>query len=377
MNNCYITLMTNEKYLPCVIRAAQTFQYFKSKYPYIVMIPKHNSFLKNNLIKHNIQFKEIEIYKLIDDNPIFYNDTINKFQLFNFIEYDNICFLDADSFFIGNVDREFEKAKNHNFYGYFESTRDDRKTRLMGGLFIAKPNPNFFSEILKLKNKNDWYDDEALLTQYFNKNDHAVPLIDEYMHFGGFIKPWESWIHSPKIIQDFFTSMPDEQFYYWITHIREFLGEIRQWSLNFEKGNLNAHNSFITIPKDLEEIKKSLKLKKQLEEFGSIYNLLLCIDKSLLTFDILKYLDDNETCFLIFDNIKNLSICQILNFLQKNKKFEFFDNLCYFNSADFQIQENLDLLLHRHTNITHKKEILKKYKSKIFLLKNERYHYVD
>ena len=97
MNNCYITLMTNEKYLPCVIRAAQTFKYFKSKYPYIVMIPKYNSFLKNNLIKHNIQFKEIEIYKLIDDNPIFYNDTINKFQLFNFIEYDQICFLDADA----------------------------------------------------------------------------------------------------------------------------------------------------------------------------------------------------------------------------------------------------------------------------------------
>jgi hypothetical protein len=45
-NNCYITLMTNEFFLPCVKRCAQTIKHFNSKYPYIVMIPKDNEYLK-------------------------------------------------------------------------------------------------------------------------------------------------------------------------------------------------------------------------------------------------------------------------------------------------------------------------------------------
>lgn len=44
---CYMTLMTNKNYLACIIRQAQRMKYLKCKYPFIVMIPKNDDYLKN------------------------------------------------------------------------------------------------------------------------------------------------------------------------------------------------------------------------------------------------------------------------------------------------------------------------------------------
>lgn len=366
MNNCYMTLMTNEKFLPCVIRAAYTFKYYNSKYPYIVLIPKHNNYLKYILSKYNIEYKEIEIDKCqIDNINMYYNDTINKFQIFNYTEFDQICFLDADAFFIGNVDKEFEKAKNTNFYGYYEIDRKTKKPRLMGGLFIIKPNETTYPFLLKNMENQYFENDENILDIYFKNTSSINYLIDEYMHFGNYIKPWENFNKAPSFIKSFFTDMPLTDFNYWIDNIQEFLGRFRQWSLPYELGNLNVDSTFLIIPQNKKEILSSINLVQQFKNYGSIYNLIIYIHKSLITNDILNKLDHNEICFIVYETEQIYTSNQIFKIL---KVFEpDYHKICIIKNTNFKITENLDCLLNNTINKQKKLEILQKYKKDLIL----------
>ena len=88
-NNCYMTLITQEKYIPCTIRNAQRLKYLKSKYPLIAMVPKFDLNLKKQLEDKGVPVALIDLDKyIVGDKYLLYADTINKFKILTFTEYD-------------------------------------------------------------------------------------------------------------------------------------------------------------------------------------------------------------------------------------------------------------------------------------------------
>lgn len=380
MNKCaYVTLVTNEKFLPCVIKCAESLQYYQSKYPLIAMIPENNVFLKNNLTKYNILCKEIKIDKLQDNCYLHYNDTINKFQIFNLTEYDYLCFLDADIiFFQGNIDSEFEKAQKENasFYGYFEGDHNEGVeigTRLMGGLFIIQPNLTVYPEILHIIKKYnfEFICDEEILKLLFKEGlkKHQVPHF--YTHFGDYIKVWEKIFTPSSFVSHFFyDDLSSEELGYWLDNPDLFLGRVRCQSNNWTKRNYFSNRGFFIFLQTPQDIISILNLQKQLIKYGSTYSLIICIDKTLYSDDLIQLLDSNWSCFILFDNCKFKNIYQQIKFLEQHFKEDYI-RICLITNINFQIKENLDLLLQTHTDPQIKKDILKKYESDLIYLNLE------
>lgn len=379
MNNCYMTLMTNEKFLPAVIRCNQSLKYYKSKYPFIVLIPESDQYLQEQLIKHDILYKIIHVDKFQEGNILFtYNDTINKFQIFNYVEYDYICFIDADViFFGGNIDTEFDLAKKENskFYGYFEPDHWDNQLvefeRLMGGLFIIQPDINFYPQLKNLvyNNQQMFSDDEEILKLLFSSltKKHSVP--NPYTHFGGFIKPWELKKTNLFIEYFFYENLSIEEVGYWLDHIPIFLGEFRTLSNCYDRYNFNSNNGFFVIPQTEEDIKQCINYQILFSNYGHDYPLIICIDPILLTpeNDLLNKLDKATCSFKLIHNIKNKNLYQQFKFLEQEFKGEY-NRICFIPNLNFQLEENLDLLLSPFTSSEIRLEKLKKYKDSLIYI---------
>lgn len=379
MNNCYITLMTDKKFLPTVIRCDQSLKYYKSKYPFIVMVPESDQYLQEQLIKHNILYKPIHIDKFQENNILLpYNDTINKFQIFNFIEYDYLCFIDADViFFGGNIDEEFELAEKENskFYGYFEPDHWKNQLinfeRLMGGLFIIQPDINFYSQLKTLiYNHHFLFDnDEEVLKLFFLHltKKHKVP--NNYTHFGGAIKPWELKNSNLFIKHFFYDDLTINELGFFLDNIIIFLGEFRTLSNCYDRYNFNSNNGFFMIPQTEEEVKKCIKYQTLFSNYGHDYPLIICIDPVLLTYenDLLAKLDNAICSFKLIPNIKNKNLYQKFKFLEQTFKEEY-DKICFIPNLNFQLEENLDLILSPFTSSEIRMEKLKKYKDSLIYI---------
>lgn len=379
MNNCYMTLMTNEKFLPAVIRCDQSLKYYKSKYPFIVLIPESDQYLQEQLIKHNILYKTIHVDKFQEDNILFiYNDTINKFQIFNYIEYNYICFIDADViFFGGNIDEEFKFAEKENskFYGYFEPDHQDNQLitfeRLMGGLFIIQPDINFYSQLKDLvyNHKFLFGNDEEVLKMLFLHltKKHKVP--ENYTHFGGVIKPWELKRRHSFIEHFFYDDLTIEELGYWLDNVSIFLGEFRTLSNCYDRYNFDSNNAFFMIPQTEQELKKCIKYQTLFSNYGHDYPLIICIDSSLLTSenDLLVRLDNAICSFKLIHNIKNKNLYQKFKFLEQEFKEEY-NRICFIPNLNFQLEENLDLILSPFTSSEIREKKLKKYKDSLIYI---------
>lgn len=379
MNNCYITLMTNKKFLPTVIRCDQSLKYYKSKYPFIVMVPESDQYLQEQLIKHNILYKPIHIDKFQENNILLpYNDTINKFQIFNFIEYDYLCFIDADViFFGGNIDEEFELAEKENskFYGYFEPDHQKNQLinfeRLMGGLFIIQPDINFYSQLKTLIYNHHFLfnNDEEVLKLFFLHltKKHKVP--NNYTHFGGAIKPWELKNSNLFIKHFFYDDLTINELGFFLDNIVIFLGEFRTLSNCYDRYNFNSNNGFFMIPQTEEEVKKCIKYQTLFSNYGHDYPLIICIDPVLLTRenDLLAKLDNAICSFKLISNIKNKNLYQKFKFLEQTFKEEY-DKICFIPNLNFQLEENLDLILSPFTSSEIRMEKLKKYKDSLIYI---------
>lgn len=379
MNNCYITLMTNKKFLPTVIRCDQSLKYYKSKYPFIVMVPESDQYLQEQLIKHNILYKPIHIDKFQENNILLpYNDTINKFQIFNFIEYDYLCFIDADViFFGGNIDEEFELAEKENskFYGYFEPDHQKNQLinfeRLMGGLFIIQPDINFYSQLKTLIYNHHFLfnNDEEVLKLFFLHltKKHKVP--NNYTHFGGAIKPWELKNSNLFIKHFFYDDLTINELGFFLDNVAIFLGEFRTLSNCYDRYNFNSNNGFFMIPQTEEEVKKCIKYQTLFSNYGHDYPLIICIDPVLLTCenDLLAKLDNAICSFKLISNIKNKNLYQKFKFLEQTFKEEY-DKICFIPNLNFQLEENLDLILSPFTSSEIRMEKLKKYKDSLIYI---------
>lgn len=367
---CYMTLVTNEKFLPCVIRCNQTMEHFKSKYPYIVLIPNiYNQKIKDILIENNILYKEINVDKFVDGSPHYYNDTINKFQLLNFIEYEKICFLDADVFLNSNIDNEFDKFTSEDdiFYLYSEHGNDKENSLVLTGQsFIIRPNPEFYQKILDLTRNDperDFDNDEEILNYYFNEQRGLRKMPDGISHFGGFIKPWEPVVPRFHSIKNIFTKASKEEFLSIFNNYIAFLGLYHQWT---DYQNVQRAFAYTVIVKTVEDAEKVLKLNQQMRDYGFSYPIISCIaseDK-----EIQNILDSKTLPFRLIPPDQDYS--NLFNCIQiQNKLFEFdYYGILFINNLDIQILESFDFIFSIYLKTELKKQFFEKYNNELILL---------
>ena len=219
-NNCYMTLCTVEDFLPCVIRNSWAMEYLNFKYPYVVMIPKGNKYIKEQLELNNIQYREINVLKFDDSSyKREYNDTINKFQILTFTEFDKICFLDADIVMLENIDKEFKKLDNFkgSIYGYGEDL-------CTGSFFLGKPDLKLFGKILK--HKKEYCNDDQVIQNLLcldKESKDGSTGIGEMFHYIGSPKPWTSQNFNNYFLKWFFTETSKEEFFYIIENEKNWL----------------------------------------------------------------------------------------------------------------------------------------------------------
>jgi len=165
MNNnkyAFATLVTKTKYEASAGRMFEVFKYYNSKYPLIIMVDEN---LTDKdlpfLTSHKIPYRKIPITKFNATNNVLierYGDTFSKFYFCNYIEYDYICFVDAD-ILLGNIDiiSLFDKIKLNDDHVFFYCSTNKRR---LGECFILKPSINLYEKILTYNNE---VTDEALL----------------------------------------------------------------------------------------------------------------------------------------------------------------------------------------------------------------------
>lgn len=114
VNRAWVTLLTNDDYLPGVLALGTSIQILKSKYPLVVMVPSTLSINTTSILHQNglILRKIDSIYPSSGVKTSYafsqFTELWSKLRAWELIEYDESTFLDADMLVIKNMDHIFE-----------------------------------------------------------------------------------------------------------------------------------------------------------------------------------------------------------------------------------------------------------------------------
>lgn len=207
-NYCWVTLLGTNDYIAGVIGLYYSLQKVKTKYPLEVMcLDSVSAFAINKLRELNISYKIISTDNFTGELADLYigcsncNITINKWQLFDYTQYDKVCFIDADIVFYENLDWILESDHMMAAIG--------GTGMAAGGIFTVIPKEGYYQE-LKTIFQNYCSNDEQILNALYLKDlllqKGLMPTwnIRYYFHSGGYPKYWMVFrLNSIKKIKDF------------------------------------------------------------------------------------------------------------------------------------------------------------------------------
>lgn len=355
-NYCYMTLVTENRYLPCVKRCNQAMKYLKSKYPYIVLVPDDNEYIQSELKKANIEYRLIKLDKFSKKDTNFYADTINKFQLLLFTEYDKICFLDADIIVYRNIDSELDKEFEENIYIYSES-----KEILTGFIMLIKPEPEIYKFIVN--NFSHFKNDEEVLQVLYGKQTGLHRIPKGVFHFGGYIKIWEKPINGFDKIKSFFFNMSNEEFFTQLDNINDIRGYVHLYSqtYNFSK-RMKIYTIFIANESDFQ---KGMKMFKKMRYFGYNFPLVFILNSNNDKW--MQTLLAENGCYVIYNFKETDTVAEKIKINQR-LFYNDCDWVCYIDNLDLNITENFDYILSYHLDTSLVKQFFEKYKNDMILL---------
>lgn len=124
MNKAYITLLSSEDYLEAVLVLNYSLRLVNSQYPLVVYVTNqvyNNEKIINTLSKENIIIeKEIDKYEYCQDTLNYLKsktddyrfntlkNTSSKIGILDLKQYDKLCYIDADSIVLKNIDDIFD-----------------------------------------------------------------------------------------------------------------------------------------------------------------------------------------------------------------------------------------------------------------------------
>ena len=159
----YITLATSDWYIIYASYLQMSLKVVKSQYPLIVMITenvkdsKYLSLIDNYIIIPYHTFPNKTLVKR-------YENTINKFYMFNLTEYDKLIYLDSDLVLFQNVDNLFELNVNFVCSTYERISDFSGAISPLNGFIVLTPNPEIYQKVLEASTKDSLLvDDESVI----------------------------------------------------------------------------------------------------------------------------------------------------------------------------------------------------------------------
>lgn len=227
----YITVMSNERYLPGVIALKRALEETNAKYPLHVIIPqeqaeKLDAELKKYDIKSITRPYISRTNKASFENS-YWNHTFFKLAITSLVEFDKIVFLDSDMLILNNLDELFLKPNLSAVVA--GKAMNPEWVELNSGLMVIEPDMDMYNRLIEeidntIKERNDnglacgdqdvfakaypkWKHDKSLqldekyntfygeIAKYFKKKIYKKKRDVSVVHFVGSQKPWE---YTPK-----------------------------------------------------------------------------------------------------------------------------------------------------------------------------------
>lgn len=179
MNQAYITLLSSFDYLPAILILNRNLKELNCRYPLVVMVTEDIiSLVQKYLAQESIIYYIVPVLSYSDITVKQYQNnsvlkTASKINLFNLKQYNKLVYIDADSFFLTNID---------NLFDYFDGAMyDDGSNVGFSGLFVCNPNNHNFEYYYNtLKNFPIW-DGDLLGTFWFPfKENYSYRIPFEY-----------------------------------------------------------------------------------------------------------------------------------------------------------------------------------------------------
>ena len=105
--------------------------------------------------------------------PIFdrFKDQYTKFEIWNFIEYDRIVYIDADCLVVGDISALLDLPSSIPFAAIGDAWENEFKDHFNAGVMSLKPSKDTFHALIEHMNKTDQFDveqaEQGVLNLYF------------------------------------------------------------------------------------------------------------------------------------------------------------------------------------------------------------------
>ena len=213
----FITLLSSKDYINAVLVLAKSLNYVNSQYSLVVAVSEdiYDSDLQKRLqLQRNIIIEKIDRIsyskKVINTwKDTEYQSVLNtacKYSLFKLTKYEKLCYIDADTLVVKNVDELLERPSGSIVY--YKGIPDDIG---FSALYVFKPSIYLYKYYLIINSQEDAVDGEIIGQSWFHVKEspaHQIPLkyccgyqylihqsLDfqkdtKIVHFSGNPKPW-------------------------------------------------------------------------------------------------------------------------------------------------------------------------------------------
>ena len=181
----YFTMTCNDLFVPGAIAVVKSLKITKTKHPVYCMVSDEVS-LENREKLVSLGCNVVEVPKIHSTTSGEDGDrfeigrnwlTFTKLNVFNFLEFDKIVYLDADCMVLKNIDDMFEFD---TLSGYLLQHTDE----LEAGVLVLEPNLKHFEELMLYKDKENWKNhDQTLIDWYFTKKIEEFHDMPNEYHF--------------------------------------------------------------------------------------------------------------------------------------------------------------------------------------------------
>lgn len=197
MRKAYISLITNEKYLPGVLVLGQSLKMTGTAIPLVVLLPNGiEQSVTAALEKHNIQFQFYAEDRTGPKGTGYWQSTMAKLRVFDLTEYSKIVFLDADMMILKSLDWLFDMPHMSAVAAGKELHAE--WTRMNSGLMVIEPKKEMHDKMRSLGlnmqkeaiSKGESFGDQDVINAFFGgwssqREKHLPPTFNTMLGYGG------------------------------------------------------------------------------------------------------------------------------------------------------------------------------------------------
>lgn len=186
----YVTLLSSEDYLDAVLVLHESLKDVQAKFPLICGVTKNlnSTQLITKLMSSGIHIEWIEPLEYSAGTQAKYPgkvvlNTASKVNLFNLVNYDKLCYIDADTIVVNNIDDVFDRLDG----SMVKFQNDDYG---FTGLFVFSPRNHRADFYLHLLKNFDCFDGDLIGSLWFYTRTSADHWIsDDYCkHYNNDVK---------------------------------------------------------------------------------------------------------------------------------------------------------------------------------------------